>query len=126
MNKIDGERLPSQPEKEAAGEEFFDAGRDVNGKDNEVDTDCGVALADIDAWRENVVGQLEHVVGPDGPFGVFARVSSDEETRGEEKYGYNPSRPFPFFKKFPERNLVRQIAEEHAVHALQLESFYSC
>jgi hypothetical protein len=62
VDQVDGETLLPEPEKETVGEEILGGGGDVDGKDDQVDTNGGVASTDVHVRWEDVVSDFEHVV----------------------------------------------------------------
>ena len=62
MDQVDRETLLSEPEKEAVREEVLGGGGDVDCEDDQVDTDGGVAFADVDIRWEDVLGGFVHIV----------------------------------------------------------------
>lgn len=123
VHEVNGETLLAEPEEETAGEEFLGGGRDVDGENYEVDAQSGVASADVDLRRKDIVRGPFHVGRPCSPFWVFSGVRAHEETEADQEACYDLATPAVAFDEFFETVLIREIAEEHAVNCLHLEGF---
>lgn len=55
VHEVDGETLFAEPEEETTREELLRRRGDVDGENDEVDAQGGVALADVDFRREDIV-----------------------------------------------------------------------
>lgn len=123
MDQVDGKTLLTEPEQESVGKMFLGRRGEIDGHDDQVDTDGSVTLADVDVGREDVLGRFVHVLRPGSPFGMGSGVGTDQETRDTTDGGDDSARPFVTFEEFLEGGFVGEVTEEHAVDGLDLEGF---